>query len=95
MDRPSGDPHARGRAGQALFFARDFFFAALFFFAPPAFFFFAAAFFFFDFGQPFSIWSYDSFEIVERFFGRLLPAFLRRLMFATSEFFFFAAMRRG
>ena len=37
--------------------------------------------------HPFCISEYASGEIVESFFDRLLPAFLRRLMLATSEFF--------
>ena len=37
--------------------------------------------------QPASICSYDFDEIVERDFGRLVPAFLRRLILATREFF--------
>jgi uracil-DNA glycosylase family 4 len=68
----------------AFFFEEAFFFDAFFLVAD----------FFFDFGQPRSISSYDSFAIVERFFERLVPAFLRLLMFATSDVFL-AAMRRS
>jgi hypothetical protein len=48
------------------------------------------------FGQPFFISEYDSSETVERDFERLVPCFLRLLMFPTSEFFccFFVAMEK-
>jgi hypothetical protein len=39
-------------------------------------------------GQPSSIFAYESFDTVERDFGRLVPARFRLLMLFTSEFFF-------
>lgn len=67
------------------FFLDDFFFRDAVFFR--------VAFFFPDFGHPFCIWLYDALLTVERDFGRLLPARLRRLMFATSEFLRLLAMQ--